>query len=49
MRSPPRASTVDGVELSFSDLSNDALYAIKKGAAKVSKAVLSWDKISTGG
>ena len=36
--------TVDGVELSFSDLANDALYAIKKGAAKVSEVVLTWDK-----
>jgi len=36
--------TIDGVELSFSDLANDALYAIKKGAAKVSEVVLTWDK-----
>ena len=35
--------TIDGVELSFKDLANDALYAIKKGAAKVSEVVLSWD------
>ncbi|HTU84185.1 MAG TPA: hypothetical protein VMF57_01350 [Solirubrobacteraceae bacterium] len=35
---------VDGVELSFSDLAHDALYAIKKGAAKVSEVVLTWDK-----
>ena len=34
---------VDGIELSFSDLTHDALYAIKKGAAKVSEVVVSWD------
>ena len=34
---------VDGIELSFSDLTNDALYAIKKGAAKVSEVVVNWD------
>jgi len=35
---------VDGIELSFSDLAHDALYAIKKGAAKVSEVALTWDK-----
>jgi hypothetical protein len=34
---------VDGLELSFSDLTNDALYAIKKGAAKVSEVAVSFD------
>jgi hypothetical protein len=34
---------VDGIELSFSDLKNDALYAIKKGAAKVSEAGVNFD------
>ena len=34
---------VDGVELSFGDLSHDALYAIKKGAAKVSEIAVTWD------
>ncbi|HEX4012018.1 MAG TPA: hypothetical protein VHX62_18495 [Solirubrobacteraceae bacterium] len=36
--------TVDGIELSFGDLVDDALYAIKRGAAKVSQVVLTWDK-----
>jgi hypothetical protein len=35
--------TVDGIELSFSDLKNDALYAIKKGAAKVSEVGVKFD------
>jgi hypothetical protein len=35
---------VDGIELSFSDLAHDALFAIEKGAAKVSEVALSWDK-----
>ncbi len=35
---------VDGIELSFSDLFDDAIYAIKRGAAQVSNVVLSWDK-----
>ena len=34
---------VDGLELSFSDLEHDALYAIKKGAAKVSQVGVSFD------
>ena len=34
---------VDGIELSFSDLTHDALYAIKKGAAKVSEIAVTWD------
>jgi hypothetical protein len=36
--------TIDGVELAFGDLANDAWYAIKRGAAKVSEVVLTWDK-----
>lgn len=38
-----RSFEVNGVELSFGDLKNDALYAIKKGAAKVSQAAVSFD------
>jgi hypothetical protein len=34
---------VDGIELSFSDLGHDALYAIKRGAAKVSEIAVMWD------
>jgi hypothetical protein len=45
-RTARKATTfkVDGIELSFGDVTNDALYAIKKGAAKVSEVVVSWDK-----
>src|SRR6202034_949908 len=35
---------VGGVALSFSDLTHDALYAIKTGAAKVHDVVLVWDQ-----
>jgi len=34
---------VDGIELSFNELTHDALYAIKKGAAKVSEIAVTWD------
>jgi len=34
---------VDGIELSFSELTHDALYAIKKSAAKVSEIAITWD------
>ena len=39
-----RKVTIDGVELSFGGLVDDALYAIQRGAAKVSQVVLAWDK-----
>jgi hypothetical protein len=36
--------TVEGVTLSFSDLTHDALYAIKTGAARVHDVAMVWDQ-----